>query len=316
MYKNKTFLVIIPARGGSKRLPRKNVLDLNGKPLIAYTIKAGLKSKYIDKVIVSSDDDEILQVSEIYGANVIKRPDELASDTATSFDAIKHTIENSEKYEYIVLLQATSPLRDAHNIDKAIELLESKNADAVVSVCEMDHSPLWSNTLDESLSMERFLRDEVLNKRSQDLEKYYRLNGAIYICKTDKLLENESFFVKKNIFAYAMDRKSSVDIDEEIDFKMAENLLKKIDKTKFLDDIFKSYTRQGFGKLLKSEIDLIMFDFSLKLFFSDAKPEYFKKDELNYFAINKQDIYDLSKLLKISESKIIRKIEEVGLLKI
>ena len=105
----------------------------------------------------------------------------------------------------------------------AIELLESKNADAIViSVCEIDHSPLWSNTLDESLSMKDFLREEVLNKRSQDLEKYYRLNGAIYICKTESLLEEKSFFLRDNIFAFIMDRKSSIDIDEDIDFKMVE----------------------------------------------------------------------------------------------
>jgi CMP-N-acetylneuraminic acid synthetase len=110
-------------------------------------------------------------------------------------------------------------------IDKAMKLLESKNANAVVSVCQMDHSPLWSNVLDDSLSMSGFLRDEVLNKRSQDLETYYRLNGAIYICKTDKLLESKSFFLKDDIFAYKMDRKISIDIDEEIDFKMAELLI-------------------------------------------------------------------------------------------
>ena len=194
MYKNKTFLAIIPARGGSKRLPRKNVLDLNGKPLIAYSIEAGLKSKYIDKVIVTSDDDEILTISERYGADTIKRPDELASDTATTFDAIKHAMENCERYDYIILLQPTSPLRNEKHIDEAIELLESKNADAVVSVCEMDHSPLWSNTLNDSLSMSDFLKDEVVNKRSQDLEKYYRLNGAIYICNIKKFLKEESFF--------------------------------------------------------------------------------------------------------------------------
>ncbi len=222
MYKNKTFLAIIPARGGSKRLPRKNILDLAGKPLIAWSIESGLKSKYIDKVVVSSDDVEILTVSKRYNAETIVRPDKLASDTATTFDAIKHTVENVEQYDYIVLLQATSPLRDAKHIDEAIELLESKNADAIVSVCEMDHSPLWSNTLDESLSMQGFLKDEVLNKRSQDLEKYFRLNGSIYICKTEKLLEEKSFFIKENIYGYKMDRKNSIDIDEEIDFKMAE----------------------------------------------------------------------------------------------
>ena len=221
MYKNKTFLAIIPARGGSKRLPRKNVLDLNSKPLIAYSIEAGLKSKYIDKVIVTSDDAEILSIAKYYGVLLINRPAELSNDTATTFDAIKHTIENVEKYDYVILLQATSPLRNEKHIDEAIELLESKHSSAVVSVCEMDHSPLWSNILDDSLSMKSFLREGVLNKRSQDLEKYYRLNGAIYICKVEKLLEEKSFFLKDNIFAFKMDRQNSIDIDEEVDFQMA-----------------------------------------------------------------------------------------------
>jgi CMP-N,N'-diacetyllegionaminic acid synthase len=227
MYKNKTFLAIIPARGGSKRLPKKNVLDLCGKPLTSWSIEAGLNSKYIDKVVVSSDDDEILRISKQFGVEAIKRPDELASDKSTTFDAIKHTIDNLNNYDYVVLLQPTSPLRNEKHIDEAIELLETKNADAVVSVCEMDHSPLWSNTLPEDNSMSNFLREEVLNKRSQDLDKYYRLNGAIYICKTNKLLENKGFFLKDNIIAYKMDRESSIDIDEEIDFKIAKLLIKK-----------------------------------------------------------------------------------------
>jgi CMP-N-acetylneuraminic acid synthetase len=222
---NKKFLAIIPARGGSKRLPRKNVLDLAGKPLIVWSIEAGLQSKYIDKVVVSSDDEEILNISKKTGAEILKRPEILASDTASTFDTIKHTIDNIKGYEYVVLLQVTSPLRSAKQIDQAIELLEEKNADAVVSVCEMEHSPLWSNTLDDSLSMENFLPEEILNKRSQDLETYFRLNGAIYICKTEKFLEEKSFFLKKNIFAYVMSREYSVDIDEEIDFKMAEVLI-------------------------------------------------------------------------------------------
>jgi CMP-N-acetylneuraminic acid synthetase len=226
MYKGKTFLAIIPARGGSKRLPRKNVLNLNGKPLIVWSIEAGLKSKYIDRVIVSSDDKEILDVSRDCGVDIIKRPNNLASDTATTFDAIKHTIKNVEKYDYVVLLQATSPLRNEKHIDGAIELLQSKHSNAVVSVCKMDHSPLLSNILDDSLSMRNFLKDNVFNKRSQDLEKYYRLNGAIYICETDKLLKEESFFLKDNIFAFKMDRQNSIDIDEEIDFLMAQLKMK------------------------------------------------------------------------------------------
>ena len=223
------YLAIIPARGGSKRLPNKNILDLSGKPLIAWSIEAAKKSKKIEDIIVTSDSDKILDIAKKYNVKTIKRPDFLASDKATTFDAIKHAIESLEKRsEYIVLLQPTSPLRNEKHIDEAIELLEKKNVDAVISVCEVDHSPLWSNTLPENLDMSNFIRDEVKNKRSQDLEKYYRLNGAIYICKIDRLLEEKTFFIKDNIFAYVMDRKSSVDIDDEIDFELAKILLGKI----------------------------------------------------------------------------------------
>ena len=226
MYQNKTFLAIIPARGGSKRLPRKNVEDLCGKPLIAWSIEAGLKSKYIDKVVVSSDDEEILNTASKLRIDTIKRPDILASDTATSFDVIKHVLSISKNYDYVVLLQPTSPLRNNTHIDKAIKLLEQKNADAIISVCEMDHSPLWSNTLQEDGALDTFLRDNVSDKRSQELEKYYRVNGAIYICKLDKLLKEESFFLKVNIYAYIMNRASSVDIDEQIDLDFARVLAK------------------------------------------------------------------------------------------
>lgn len=222
MSSRRKYLAIIPARGGSKRLPKKNILDLGGKPLIAWSIEAALESNSIDTLVVSSDDTEILTIAKKYSAESILRPSALADDRATTFDAIKHTIENRESYEYIVLLQATSPLRTAKDIDKAIALLESKNADAVVSVCEMEHSPLWANTLDETLSMSGFLKEELLSQRSQDLEKYYRVNGAIYICKTQRLLEERSLFLKDNIFAYNMSRENSIDIDEAIDFKMAE----------------------------------------------------------------------------------------------
>lgn len=225
MINGKSILAIIPARGWSKRLPRKNILNLCGKPLIVWSIEAGLKSKYIDKVVVTSDDEEILEISKRFGADIIKRPDYLASNTSTTFDALRHTINSIEKkYSYIILLQPTSPLRNEKHINEALVLLDNKSADAVVSVCEMDHSPLWSKTLPIDCSMKGFLRNEVLNKRSQNLETYYRLNGAIYICKTDKLLDKKTFFLKENIFAYKMNRENSIDIDEEIDLKFA-NLL-------------------------------------------------------------------------------------------
>jgi len=227
MYKNKTFLAIIPARGGSKRLPRKNVLDLEGKPLIAYSIEAALESKYIDKVVVSSDDSEILEVSQKFGATILTRPDFLATDISSTFDAIEHTIEHYNNYDYIVLLQPTSPLRTTKHIDESIELLQSKDGDAVISVTQMEHSPLWSNTLDENGSMIDFISDEIKNKRSQDLETYYRLNGAIYICQKDRLLSEKCFFLKDDIFAYKMDNENSIDIDEEIDFELAKLYMEK-----------------------------------------------------------------------------------------
>jgi len=225
MIGTKKFIAIIPARAGSKRLKDKNILNLSGKPLLAWSIEAGLKSKYIDKVIVSSEDEKILEIACDYDAKIIKRPYHLASDTATTFDTLKHTLENIESYDYIVLLQPTSPLRDAKHIDEAIKLLQQKNADAIISVCKSDHSPLWSNTLPENKSMKNFLQNEIKNRRSQDLESYYKLNGAIYICNIKKLLEEETLFLQENIFAFIMDKKSSIDIDDIIDFKLAEVLL-------------------------------------------------------------------------------------------
>jgi len=162
--KQNRFLAIIPARGGSKRLPKKNILKLNKKPLITYSIKAAQQSNFIDDVVVSSDDDDILNISLNYGAKTIKRPDQLSQDGSTTFDAIKHTIENYESYEYIVLLQPTSPLRDEKDIDEAIKLLDEKKADAIISVCEMEHSPSWANTLDDNLSMDNFLNKNTINK--------------------------------------------------------------------------------------------------------------------------------------------------------
>lgn len=314
MYKNKTFLAIIPARGGSKRLPRKNLLELVGKPLISWSIEAGLQSKHIDKVIVTSDDEEILNISRKFATDILKRPKELASDTATTVDVIKHTIENVGSYDYIVLLQPTSPLRNFKHIDEAIELLKTKETDAVISVCEMDHSPLWSNTLPADGSMVNFKHESAIGKRSQDLEKYYRINGAMYICKTEKLLEEESLFLSDNIFAYVMSRENSIDIDEEIDFKIAESLIQSSDYKSLVEHLMKSYIRQGFGRLLKSEVDLIMFEFALKLYCTDTKPHYMDGECINYFMIGKDDIYELSKKLKITQSKVTSSIEQLGLL--
>ncbi|MFN4219606.1 MAG: cytidylyltransferase domain-containing protein [bacterium] len=227
MINSKKILAIIPARGGSKRLSRKNILNLAGKPLICWTIEAALNSKYIDKLIVSSEDEEILEIAKKSGAEILVRPKELATDEAKIIDVVFHVLKNiEENFDIIILLQPTSPLRESKHIDEALNLLIKKDANAIVSVCEAEHNPLWCNTLPEDGSMKNFLRKDIINRRSQDLEKYYRLNGAIYICKTEKLLVEQSFFLEDNIYAYIMDRKSSVDIDDEVDFKLAEILIK------------------------------------------------------------------------------------------
>jgi CMP-N-acetylneuraminic acid synthetase len=226
MYKNRTFLAIIPARAGSKRLPNKNILKLNNKPLIAYTINSALNSKYIDKVIVSSDSKEILEITKKYKATPLKRPKEIANDNSLVIDAINHTLKYYKNYDFLVLLQPTSPLRDNIDIDNAIKLLLQKDGDGVISVCQMKHSPLWANRLDDSLLMDNFLKDEIKGKRSQVLPKYYRLNGAIYICNIKRFLDEQTLFLKDNIYAFIMDQKKSIDIDEEIDFQLAKILLR------------------------------------------------------------------------------------------
>ena len=226
MYKKKKYLAVILARGGSKRLLKKNLKNLNGKPLVVHTILSALKCKYLDEIIVSSDDKEILKVSKKYGANIMERPKYLANDKAKSFHALKHVIENTSTFDYVVLLQPTSPLRNEKHINDAINLLEKKNADAIISVCKAEHNPLWSNVLPKNGSMKNFLNKDILNKRSQDLKNYHRLNGAIYICKINYFLKEKSFFLKDNIYAFEMLKEESVDIDTEFDFKIAKALLK------------------------------------------------------------------------------------------
>jgi CMP-N-acetylneuraminic acid synthetase len=234
MINGKSLIAVIPARGGGKRLPGKNLINLGGKPLIAWTIEAALGCSFIDEVMVTTDDAEIAEVSKRYGANVpFMRPVELSGDTATTFDAIKHTIdfyrtEFLKEFDYIVLLQPTSPLRDSVDITEAIELLEKKNADAIISVCEVDHSPLWMNTLPLDGSMVGFIHDEVKNKRSQDLDVFYRLNGAIYICNIEALLDKGSFFIDNLINSYLMPIEKSVDIDSYLDLEMAKVILQNL----------------------------------------------------------------------------------------
>lgn len=225
-------LAVIPARGGSKGVPGKNIRDLNGKPLIAYTIEAAVVSDIFDTIIVSTDSQEIANVAVSYGVEVpFIRPDELAGDTISSDDVIRHALayydELGVKHTEVCKLQPTSPLRNARHLKEAYKLFRDRQADFVVSVCECEHSPLWAGIIDSDLRLDNFITEEAKRACRQDLPTYYRLNGAIYMGKVEPFLHNKSF-LGRNSIAYIMNQEESIDIDNEMDFKLAEALIRDI----------------------------------------------------------------------------------------
>ncbi|AFA49239.1 acylneuraminate cytidylyltransferase family protein [Acetobacterium woodii] len=222
-------LAIIPARSGSKGLKDKNIKLLNGKPLLAYTIEVALESDIFDEIFVSTDSDVYAKIAQDYGANVpFLRSKELSTDTASSWNVVRDAVLSFRKiggeFDTIALLQPTSPLRENKDIINAYHLMKMKNANTIVSVCEVDHSPLWSNILPEDKSLDNFLKEEFLNTNRQNLPTFYRVNGAIYIVKVDYLMKVENIY-KENSYAYVMDKKRSVDIDDEFDFNYAKEIL-------------------------------------------------------------------------------------------
>ena len=228
MYKNKKILALIPARGGSKGLPGKNIKVLLGRPLIAWAIESAKKNKYIDRIIVSTDSEDIAEISKKYGAEVpFIRPEYLALDKSKMIDIIIYALnyleEKGDCYDLVLLLQPTSPLRIARDIDESIKLLFTKRAKAVVSVSQINH--YWSNTLPENGCMKDFLKPELLNKNRQELPILYEINGAIYLAYCRYLKKNNSFFGNET-YAYKMPVERSIDIDTEFDFKIAQFLIK------------------------------------------------------------------------------------------
>ena len=172
MYNNKRFLAIIPARSGSKGLTDKNIKSLNGKPVLSYTIEVAKKSGIFDNIVVSTDSEEYADIAKKYGANIpFMRPPFLATDTSTTNEVLEYTItklkEIEQEYDYFMLLQPTSPLRTVEDILESTKLLFTKNANTIVSVCEVDHSPLYTNVLNESLSLENFLSKDVITRRQE-----------------------------------------------------------------------------------------------------------------------------------------------------
>ncbi|RED84034.1 cytidylyltransferase domain-containing protein [Cohnella phaseoli] len=227
MIDGKTILAVIPARGGSKGIPKKNISLVLGKPLISWTIEEAKKSKYIDRLILSSDDHEIMNIALKYGCEVpFVRPKELSDDFASGMDAVLHAVDSiGQHYDYVLYLQPTSPLRTADDIDNCIEMCISEKAPACVSVTTVDKSPYWMFFLDQSRVLDTpVISNEGLKKRRQDINEAYVLNGALYFAKTDWLKENK-VFVNKETLAYKMPNERSIDIDTVLDLKLFEMMV-------------------------------------------------------------------------------------------
>lgn len=227
MIGDKSVMVLITARGGSKGLPKKNIRELAGIPLIGWTIDAAKKSKYVDRVLISTDCHEIRKVSLEFGAEVpFLRPKELATDLAKQEDAIIHAMDwseaNGDRYDYLMVLVPTTPLRDAEEIDETLELLNShEKAKAVFTVRKCDHSPLQANTLPADMSMSNFIPDELKMCNRQELPTYYQLSGSVCLAEWAWFREKRTFLTSLT-YAYETTARKGLDIDNMRDFLLAE----------------------------------------------------------------------------------------------
>jgi CMP-N-acetylneuraminic acid synthetase len=220
------YLALIPARGGSKGLPGKNIKPLAGKPLITYTIQAALESRYLHACYVSSDDPGIMEVSRTAGVGIIERPGTLAEDLSPIEDAIRHALlelqNRGQSSRYFLLLPPTAPLRTAAHIDACIEQFEASSAGSVYSVTEEDHHPYKSLVMENGFLRPLFDR-ESLSAARQSLPTIYRQNGAIYLTSMEAFLRHNTLFIEP-VLPYIMMPGDSIDIDREIDFQLAELL--------------------------------------------------------------------------------------------
>ena len=228
MIKNKRVLAIIPARARSKRVKDKNTRPLGGIPLIQHTLNTINASKYIDCTFVSTDSEKIQKIAQSLGFEASPlRSESLSSDLATSTDVILDILLNIKKdFDLVILLQPTSPFRTTGNIDEALELYFSKNAKSVVSVCEAECHPSWVGAIGSDLKMNSLI-ESLQFKRSQDLQIFYKLNGAIYIMAANDFLQEKSFYLKDGTYSFVMSRDRSIDIDVEGDLALAEVLYEK-----------------------------------------------------------------------------------------
>lgn len=211
-------LALIPARGGSKGVPGKNIREIGGKPLIAWTIDAAKGARCVDRVILSSDDADIIRVAKEYGCEVpFVREARLAQDDTTTMEVVFDTLERCPGYDWVLLLQPTSPLRSADDIDRAAERCLLHDAPACVSVCMAQESPYWMFTMRADDQLEPLLPNFQLTRR-QDLPPIYSLNGAIYLARTEWLRQQKKFIAQGTV-SYEMPVQRSIDIDSESDFQ-------------------------------------------------------------------------------------------------
>lgn len=223
-------IAVIPARSGSKGFRHKNIANLNGKPLMAYTIEAAIESGCFDYVIVSTDSEEYAEVARKYGAEVpFLRDQASSSDQASSWSVVKEVLGKLKKqgmhYDEVALLQPTSPLRTAKDIREAFAFYEEKGAITVVSVHEVEHPMEWSFTMDESCSMENYGKSPYRKIRRQDIPARYMANGAIYITKTDIFETEEMDIYAEKCYAYVMGEDKSCDIDTPLDLIVVKAIL-------------------------------------------------------------------------------------------
>lgn len=218
MYKGKKILGLIPARGGSKGVPRKNVLEVNGRPLIAWTIDEAKKSKYIDRLILSSEDAEIIETAKRFGCEApFVRPAELSRDETPGIDPVLHAVGAVEGFDYLVLLQPTSPLRIAGDIDGCIERCIDGGFDSCVSVKEVGDHPYLMFKLLGGAALEKLHKEKA--DRRQDLPDFYVLNGAVYVIHIGALLDVKDF-ITPNTAGYVMPEDRSLDIDTPHDIEL------------------------------------------------------------------------------------------------
>jgi N-acylneuraminate cytidylyltransferase len=218
-------LAIIAARGGSKGLPGKNIIDLGGKPLLAWSIEAARRSRYIDRLILSSEDEEIIAVAEKFGCEVpFRRPHELATDAATIDPVLIHAFDHlNETFDYVVLLQPTSPLRMTRDIDGAIELCDARGAPACVGMCENSKPVEWMYRVGRDGDINPIL-GEIVTTRRQELPATFVINGAVYVARVD-WYRNSRSFLSPGTVAWRMPRDRSLDIDTELDLMTARALV-------------------------------------------------------------------------------------------